>query len=265
MTTLDVRACTVDKSDSATWAQYQEVATLASLDLAVSASGGDTGLRRCPAEKCNYTFHWEPHAISGTQFFCPECQSVSSASTWERVDGVRVHAIAATGHPRRCHGAFCLGCPVVMKMALGGATPGSRHEKDLKKALGDGPKVGSAHDNPCSVVLAEIEHKKELQDKYNKWCRPRPPRRPSDWARAHGVGEEPYCRCAALTVPRSRRSIENAQADERFNEMMKKEARKGETKPCPRCKQAITKNSGCDHMSCPCGHQWYWSNGNPHP
>ena len=234
MTTLDVRACTVDKGDSATWAQYQEVATLASLDLAVSASGGDTGLRRCPAEKCNYTFHWEPHATSGTHFFCPEC-----------------------------HGAFCLGCPVVMKMALGGATPGSWHDKDLKKALGDGPKVGSAaHDNPCSVVLADIEHKKELQDKYNKWYRPvSTGGLPTERVSMAWVGPHRH----RVNSPRPRRSIENAQADERFNEMMKKEARKGETKPCPRCKQAITKNSGCDHMSCPCGHQWYWSNGTPTP
>ena len=83
MTTLDVRACTVDKGDSTTWARYQEVATLASLDLAISASGG-TGLRRCPGDKCNYTFHHEPHATSGTLFICPEC-----------------------------HEAFCLGCPLV--------------------------------------------------------------------------------------------------------------------------------------------------------
>ena len=83
LTTLDVRACTVDKGDSTTWARYQEVATLASLDLAVSASGGN-GVRRCPGDKCNYTFHHEPHATSGTLFICPEC-----------------------------HEAFCLGCPLV--------------------------------------------------------------------------------------------------------------------------------------------------------
>ena len=83
LTTLDVRACTVDKGDSTTWARYQEVATLASLDLAVSASGGNR-VRRCPGDKCNYTFHHEPHATSGTLFICPEC-----------------------------HEAFCLGCPLV--------------------------------------------------------------------------------------------------------------------------------------------------------
>ena len=46
-----------------------------------------------------------------------------------------------------------------------------------------------------------------------------------------------------------RRSIENAQADEKFNELMRKERQKGATKPCPKCKQAITKNHGCDHMT----------------
>ena len=47
-----------------------------------------------------------------------------------------------------------------------------------------------------------------------------------------------------------RRSIENAQADEKFNELMRKERAGGQTKPCPKCKQAITKNHGCDHMTC---------------
>ena len=45
-------------------------------------------------------------------------------------------------------------------------------------------------------------------------------------------------------------SIENAQADEKFNEMMRRERKGGQTKPCPKCKQPLTKNGGCDHMTC---------------
>ncbi|KAI0967113.1 hypothetical protein F4678DRAFT_259886 [Xylaria arbuscula] len=30
------------------------------------------------------------------------------------------------------------------------------------------------------------------------------------------------------------------------------------TKPCPGCKKNVNKDSGCDHMTCVCGHEWCW-------
>ena len=172
---LDVRACTYDRGDKATWAKYQEVATEALLDQANADEGNEKGLRRCPGDKCNHTFYYEPHATSGTLHIC-----------------------------QKCHGAFCLGCPLV------------------------GGKVGPAHDGNCAYVMQQEAARKAHQEKYDKW------------------------------------SIENAQADEKFNEMMRKERQKGATKPCPKCKQAITKNHGCDHMTCPCGYEFYWSTGKPY-
>ena len=209
---LDVRACTYDRGDKATWSKYQEVATEALLDQANADEGNEKGLRRCPGDKCNHTFYYEPHATSGTLHIC-----------------------------QKCHGAFCLGCPLV------------------------GGKVGPAHDGNCAYVMQQEAARKAHQEKYDKW------------------------------------SIENAQADEKFNELMRKERQKGATKPCPKCKQAITKNHGCDHMTCmgaaslshrdyrldgvscpftpsprprntstashhtgPCGHEFYWSTGKPY-
>lgn len=43
---------------------------------------------------------------------------------------------------------------------------------------------------------------------------------------------------------------ENQKADQRFQELLKKEKQSGMTLPCPRCKMAITKNGGCNHMYC---------------
>lgn len=31
------------------------------------------------------------------------------------------------------------------------------------------------------------------------------------------------------------------------------------TKECPKCRVRIEKNGGCDHMTCPCGHEFWWT------
>lgn len=36
------------------------------------------------------------------------------------------------------------------------------------------------------------------------------------------------------------------------------------TKACPRCGEYIEKNGGCDHMTCRCGYQFWWSTLNPY-
>lgn len=36
-------------------------------------------------------------------------------------------------------------------------------------------------------------------------------------------------------------------------------------KACPACNVQIEKNGGCDHMSCRCGHQFFWSTLLPYP
>ena len=196
---LDVRACTYDRGDKATWSKYQEVATEALLDQANADEGNEKGLRRCPGDKCNHTFYYEPHATSGTLHIC-----------------------------QKCHGAFCLGCPLV-----GGKARRRRpHRRD------------AAHSsNPTG------------------WTGPRRQLRLCDAAGGRAEGAPGKVRQVVPTrVPNAgasmawrsrfrRRSIENAQADEKFNELMRKERQKGATKPCPKCKQAITKNHGCDHMT----------------
>lgn len=53
---------------------------------------------------------------------------------------------------------------------------------------------------------------------------------------------------------------QNSQADARFTELVQRESRQGITKACPKCKELITKNGGCDHMICSkCHHGFHWS------
>ena len=130
---LDVRACTYDRGDKATWTKYQEVATEALLDQANADEGNEKGLRRCPGDKCNHTFYYEPHATSGTLHIC-----------------------------QKCHGAFCLGCPLV------------------------GGKVGPAHDGNCAYVMQQEAARKAHQEKYDKWCRPASRTPARRWRGAHG-------------------------------------------------------------------------------
>ena len=130
---LDVRACTYDRGDKATWSKYQEVATEALLDQANADEGNEKGLRRCPGDKCNHTFYYEPHATSGTLHIC-----------------------------QKCHGAFCLGCPLV------------------------GGKVGPAHDGNCAYVMQQEAARKAHQEKYDKWCRPASRTPARRWRGAHG-------------------------------------------------------------------------------
>mmetsp|Transcript_18711 Transcript_18711/g.51222 ORF Transcript_18711/g.51222 Transcript_18711/m.51222 type:complete len:429 (-) Transcript_18711:58-1344(-) len=59
---------------------------------------------------------------------------------------------------------------------------------------------------------------------------------------------------------------ENSKADARFQQLLKREAKKGQTKPCPNCETLVTKNGGCNHMTCSqCRHEYWWTTGKPYP
>ena len=92
----DVRACTLEVGDSTLWRSYQEISTETYLDSAVAAASSNDDpssatMRRCPSDRCNFTFSFEPAAAAnnndhpqGQLFICPECDQ-----------------------------AYCLNCPVV--------------------------------------------------------------------------------------------------------------------------------------------------------
>ena len=42
-----------------------------------------------------------------------------------------------------------------------------------------------------------------------------------------------------------------------LNELTK-ELQNGSVKKCPKCGTLISKNGGCNHMTCKCGHHWVW-------
>jgi len=86
--------------------------------------------------------------------------------------------------------------------------------------------VGPAHDGGCRTVLAAVKLDALRQKKLEEWKK------------------------------------ENAQADHKFQQLLRAEAKQGKTKPCPKCHTPITKNAGCDHMRCTmCHFDYNWSTG----
>jgi len=84
--------------------------------------------------------------------------------------------------------------------------------------------VGPAHEGSCTERIQQLQQQAEERQKLEDWRR------------------------------------DNSQADARFTELIQRESRQGITKPCPKCKQMITKNGGCDHMKCSkCRHDFSWS------
>ena len=78
-----------------------------------------------------------------------------------------------------------------------------------------GGKVGPAHPGmSCAEFVAKVKADVEAAEKLERWKR------------------------------------DNEQADARFRELMRGELKRGTTKPCPQCKQGITKNGGCHHHQC---------------
>ena len=84
--------------------------------------------------------------------------------------------------------------------------------------MGGRGKVGPGHNTQkgetCQNVLDEIKKSKEKQRLLEQWKK------------------------------------ENEQADTKFQQLCERERKRGKTKQCPKCKNMITKNGGCDHMHC---------------
>ncbi len=88
----------------------------------------------------------------------------------------------------------------------------------------NGGKVGPSHEGSCYDRREQLKKEENERRKFEEWKR------------------------------------ENSQADARFYELLEQESGKGLTKPCPRCKSAITKNGGCNHMHCSyCNYSFNWS------
>ena len=53
----------------------------------------------------------------------------------------------------------------------------------------------------------------------------------------------------------------NKNADKKFEEYVQHQG----LKRCPKCREYIEKNGGCDHMTCRnCKYEWWWSTGKPY-
>jgi len=175
---------------------------------------------------------------------CPDCaQPISIADThaltwgmgdnaaWQQFSAVAdeacIEALVRSGQARRCPSAKC---NYVFVRAPGDARhyecPSCAQAFCLAcTALGGA--VGPAHPGMCCATYTEkLEADREAKRKLELW------------------------------------RMENSRADQKFRELMRSELRSGKSKPCPRCKQAITKDGGCHHHTCTsCKVRFCWNCG----
>ena len=127
----DIRLSTI--GDRPIWLAWGESKSAALLEREVSSGSG--GMRRCPAEHCNYTFAFEPgSSIEGHKFSCPECSS-----------------------------RFCLGCFAMTKLHQSRLLPAE------ETADGPGTWVGPPHEGSCRDRKRQVEADAREKAKLDDW------------------------------------------------------------------------------------------------
>lgn len=186
----------------------------------------------------------EGHHVSKETLTCPSCVQPLTVedvhaltwrcgddATWERfataADEALIESLVTDGRARRCPGDTCNYC---FEWADGDPRsfdcPACRRAFCLAcPCVGGG--VGPAHPGrSCAEYEEELRADAEAKRRLVEW------------------------------------QAENGRADERFRELIQAELRSGATKPCPKCRQAITKNGGCHHHECSsCKTKFCWNCG----
>ena len=182
--------------------------------------------------------------VSGEALTCPQCTSPLSLSdvhaltwrcgddqTWQRFaeasDEAALESLVREGGARRCPGARCNYAFIRLDTDPRHFECPSCAEQFCLACPSVGGGVGPAHPGFSCVEYAEkLEADAEAKRKLDEW------------------------------------RTENAESDERFRALLRKEMRSGQTKPCPRCSMAIEHLSGCNHHTCSgCKTRFCWNCG----
>lgn len=130
------------------------------------------------------------------------------------------------------------------------------------------PPDAAVSDTAVAVALRQLRTQRYLQLPYFRWCR-----NPACEDCMVGSPDRPRMECSScgLYTCLNHEDVDHvgetcAQYDERtrLQRAAEEQASVGmvsngiDTKPCPRCHANIYKDGGCRHMTCRCGHEFFW-------
>jgi len=260
---VDVRACTVELGDEASWKSYQEMATASFLN-ADNGGGQSNKKKSAVAIDCSICLEsMEPdQRYSLTTCAHSFCKSCLHHYVQSKVSGKEIRLLVCPN--TKCRISLDPSDVRASTLELGDTACWQTYqevatESFLDTAVASKDKsIRRCPSNHCNFTFQYDDGNEggqlficpQCSGAYCLQC-------PVVQGRV-GPAHDDTCQNVMEKVQKSQErqrkleewKQENDQADARFQELLQREGATGKTQQCPKCKTPITKNGGCGHMHC---------------